>query len=145
MFKTYSFKNLFFVFSFLACTSIYGKGWHGPSEALENSKVSHKPVLIFVYRDDCGACEDISMRFAKEGYYHFILQGFELAKISVDDMNKQFNMVIDKTPSFIFIDSDRNEIAPMVEGSPSDDMEFTDYLLRVQVVSERLRQTDAIK
>lgn len=145
MIKTVHFiKILPLLFLFLSMP-IFAKGWVNPAEAVEASKISHKPVLVFVYKEGCPACEDISMRFAKEDFYHAILQGFELSKISVDEVKKQFNMDIDRTPTFIFIDSDHNELAPMVEGSPSNDLEFSDYLLRVQVVAERLQQLNSAK
>lgn len=132
-------KSIFVCILFLSIQS-YSQDWATPQVALKSSATSHRPVLVFIYQDTCNACKDVAERFSREKFYPPILNMFELSRITIEDAREQFGMEVNKTPTFLFLDAERNEIAPMIEGSPADDLEFSDYLIKATISAKLLSQ-----
>ncbi len=122
-------------------TTMFANTWSSPEIAINKAKQSHKPIILFVSKDGCEACKDIAQRFL-EPHYAVALSNFELAIIDVDVAEKQYNYVVERTPTFLFLNSEKNELAPKIEGSPADDYEFITYMSKVTIVAEKEAQDE---
>lgn len=111
-----------------------GFGWPSDLNATRHAAIQqHKPILLLVYRDGCPACEDIIARISGNKFLQEQIKRFAYVALSVDEASAQ-GFTASRTPTFLFLSPQGQNIVAPLQGAPKDDFEFVDYLTGVELM-----------
>jgi len=75
------------------------------SQGVEAAQKNHKPMLLFIYKPGCGACEFMEENvFTDKLVYFFINREFIPVKLNINKNDAPENLQSFATPTFQFVD-----------------------------------------
>ena len=86
-------------------------------KAVEIAKIENKPMLIFINRADCGACEMMKeMVFIDKMIYPYINEHFIALALDINKNDAPKNLQSDVTPTFHFVKYDGTKVRETLVG-----------------------------
>lgn len=112
------------------------QSWLPMDKALESAKAECKPAMIVVYSETCSACVLFFQKYNQSQLLASIGSEFALGRVSVEEAMSRYHVTVAKTPTIYFMDAQRNELMPEIQGTPSDMTELAEYMQKAAVIQE---------
>lgn len=109
--------NKFILILVLSISSVLAVEFHSYEDALKMQKKSKKIIMIDVVRSGCHYCEDMDRDvFKDKEMSKWLEERFIAVKINIDNEKLPFDLKVNFTPTFYFLDVDK-KILKKIPGS----------------------------
>ena len=109
--------NKFILILLLSISSVLAVEFHSYEDALKMQKKSKKIIMIDVVRSGCHYCEDMDRDvFKDKEMSKWLEERFIAVKINIDNEKLPFDLKVNFTPTFYFLDVDK-KILKKIPGS----------------------------
>lgn len=109
-------------------SSLFSLEWNNYETAAQKSQSECKPIMLVVHQEECGACKELFSTIKKSRLINGVLEDYVVAQISAQEAYQKYGTRVKATPTIYALDSSYKELIPAIEGLPSDNLEFVEYL-----------------